>query len=123
MKRRLGLVFVLLLLLVCWCSTAMAVENSYGVEIHPVAEDKYTYSVPDGLKATLSKSGNVLNVHVNSAASDWAQLLVNGSANCGLEGTAPAGETVTGCYSLGCSLATKEDTDSAIDFIEWMIAD
>ncbi|MBP3453948.1 MAG: hypothetical protein J6M20_09585 [Clostridia bacterium] len=123
MKRRLGLVFVLLLLLVCWCSTAMAVENSYGVEIHPVAEDKYTYSVPDGLKATLSKSGNVLNVHVNSAASDWTQLLVNGSANCGLEGTAPAGETVTGCYSLGCSLATKEDADSAIDFMEWMIAD
>lgn len=123
MKRRLGLVFVLLLLLVCWCSTAMAVENSYGVEIHPVAEDKYTYSVPDGLKATLSKSGNVLNVHVNSAASDWAQLLANGSANCGLEGTAPAGETVTGCYSLSCSLATKEDADFAIDFMEWMIAD
>lgn len=123
MKRRLGLSLALVLLLLCWCGTAFAIENSYGVEFHPMSQSQYTLSLPDGLVATTNCEGNTLTIKVNSEASDWAQLLADGNLGGDITGTPPAGETVTGCYTLGCTLSTQAEADAAIDFIEWWIND
>ena len=130
MKRRLGLVFVLLLLVMCWCSTAFAVdtvENSYGVEFHPMQNSEYTVTLPKGLVADVTKDGHTLKIHVDSQATDWETVVANStnpeSVEVALTGKAPAGETVTGCYASGAMLSSQADADAAIDFTEWWITD
>lgn len=126
MKRRLGLGLALVLLLLCWCSAAFAIENSYGVEFHPMSE--YTISLPDGLAATTTREGNVLTIKIDAKASDWAKVLADAktspqSASFIVQGTVPAGETATGSYSSGTSLRDKASADSAIEFTEWYITE
>lgn len=127
MKRRLGLSLALVLLLLCWCGTAFAIENSYGVEFHPMSQSQYTLSLPDGLVATTNCEGNTLTIKVDADASDWARVLADStspqSISLEIKGISPAGETVTGCYASGAMLSSKEDADAAIEFQEWYIGE
>lgn len=71
MMKRISSFLVLLCALVMASACALAAQYNY----QPMNSDRIVYSLPEGLSARVTKADGQLNVRVDSAATNWTQLV------------------------------------------------